>query len=139
MLRDDATVNGALDRAAGFSAMQGHDNIIQHGHGANERVASSSDVKRRDKKNHHGLGANRRVAGAAEGQGRDKSHHQFRYSHLDKGKSKQVGGPGQLYPHGPSKTDSLPGKQIPIFGPFEPILTPDEPVFVFVDTPFCNH
>uniref|UniRef100_A0A2N9H4L7 CCHC-type domain-containing protein n=1 Tax=Fagus sylvatica TaxID=28930 RepID=A0A2N9H4L7_FAGSY len=56
--RDDATVIAAPDRAVGFSAVQGHDNFIQHGH----------DV----------------LQGAAEGQRRAKSHQQFRYSHLDK-------------------------------------------------------
>uniref|UniRef100_A0A2N9J7P9 CCHC-type domain-containing protein n=1 Tax=Fagus sylvatica TaxID=28930 RepID=A0A2N9J7P9_FAGSY len=38
--RDDATVIAAPDRAVGFSAVQGHDNFIQHGHGANERAAA---------------------------------------------------------------------------------------------------
>ncbi len=88
-------------------------------------------MKRNDKTHHHGFGANRRVAGAAEGQRRAKSHQQFLYSHLDKGKSKQVSGPGQLYSHGPFKTDPLLGEQISNFENSEPILTPVEPVFVF--------
>jgi hypothetical protein len=133
--RDDPIVSAAPDRAATFSAVKGHDNTAHSDLGINRRVAGavagSSDMKRNDKSYQHGFGANRRVAGAADGQRRTKSHQQFRYSYLDKGKSKQVSGPGQHYSNGPFKTNTLPGEQNLNFEYPEPILTPAEPVFVF--------
>jgi hypothetical protein len=102
------------------------------GLGVTERTAGQSDVKKSDKKLlYSGFDANRCVAGAADGQRRTKSHQQFRYSHLDKGKSKQVSGPSQHYSNGFFKTNMLPIEQNFNFEYPEPILTPAEPVFVF--------
>uniref|UniRef100_A0A2N9ERH6 CCHC-type domain-containing protein n=1 Tax=Fagus sylvatica TaxID=28930 RepID=A0A2N9ERH6_FAGSY len=81
-------------------------------------AAGPSDVKRYDRKQNHANSAKRRVAGAgagsAEDQRRAKSHPNFRYSHVDKGKSKQGSGPGQLYSHGPLETNPKPGQYIRI-------------------------
>jgi hypothetical protein len=112
--------------------VQGHVNINQHGLGVIEQTAGQSDVQKRDKDPlYFGFNANRRVAGSAEGQKRVKSNKQFRYSHLDKGKSKHVGGPGQLYTHGFGQSVSVPSEQLSKFKHSAPILSPVEPVFVF--------
>jgi hypothetical protein len=92
-------------------------------------------MRRNDKAFQHVLGANanRRVAGAGavDGQRRAKPLQNFRYSHLDKGKSKQLSGPGQLFSNGSLKTNTVPGKQNLNFEYSEPTLTPAEPIFVF--------
>uniref|UniRef100_A0A2N9HHK0 Reverse transcriptase domain-containing protein n=1 Tax=Fagus sylvatica TaxID=28930 RepID=A0A2N9HHK0_FAGSY len=110
--------SAAPDRADGFSAVQGHDNITKHVYEASIGAAGPSDVKRYDRKQNHANSAKRRVAGAgagsAEDQRRAKSHPNFRYSHVDKGKSKQGSGPGQLYSHGPLETNPKPGQYIRI-------------------------
>jgi hypothetical protein len=135
MSRDDATAFATPDRADGFSAMQGHDNITQHVYEASIGAAGPSDVKRYDRKQNHANSAKRRVAGAgagsAEDQRRAKSHPNFRYSHVDKGKSKQGSGPGQLYSHRPLETNPKPGEQISNFKFSKPILNAADPVFVF--------
>uniref|UniRef100_A0A2N9G3W3 CCHC-type domain-containing protein n=1 Tax=Fagus sylvatica TaxID=28930 RepID=A0A2N9G3W3_FAGSY len=74
VLRDDRV----LDRAAGPSAVQGHDSTRQDG-----------------------------LAGTSEGQARDKTRAGFRYSTLDKGKSKHAGGAGNSSFHGPSNSEHL--------------------------------
>jgi hypothetical protein len=91
-------------------------------------------VKRDDRKLKHGI-ARRRVTGAVAGSAEDqrnaKSHPNFRYSHVDKGKSKQGSGTGQLYAHGPLETNPKIGEQTTIFNFSEPNLSSVEPVFVF--------
>ena len=120
------------DRAADLSAGQGHVNMNQHGLGVPEHTAAHFDVQKRDKNLlYSGFHANRRAVGSAEGQKRVKSNQQFRYSHLDKGKSKHVGGPSQPYTHGLGQSVLAPGEQVSKFKNSAPILSPTEPVFVF--------
>jgi hypothetical protein len=93
--------------------------------------AGQSGVRSIDKTIQHAFGANRRVAGPIDGQRHVKSNQQFRYSHLDKGKNKQMSGSGQHYSNGSLKSNTLPGEQNLNFENSEPILTPAEPIFVF--------
>ena len=133
--RDDATTSATPDRVEDFSAVQGHDNITQHVYEVSVGAAGPSGVKRYDRKLNHGIAAKRCVAGAivrsAEDQRRAKFHPNFRYSHVDKGKSKQGSGTGQLYAHGPLETNPKIGEQTTIFNFSEPNLSFVEPVFVF--------
>ena len=96
-------------------------------------------MQRHDKSHQFGLSANQCVAGSFDEQVRDKSKHHFRYSLLDKGKSKKVGRPNKLYSHGLSKSESLPVEQISFSGPSKHIQIPEEPVFVFnISNPGVN-
>jgi hypothetical protein len=128
VLRDDRV----LDRAAGPSTVQGHDSTRQDGLGATNYAAGSPDGIRRDEiRQEQGLGATRHAAGTSEGQGRDKTRASFRYSQLDKGKSKHAGGPDSSPFHGPSNSVHVIGKPNSPFGPSEPIFSPNEPIFNF--------
>ena len=128
VLRDDRV----LDHATGPSAVQGHDSTQQDGLDAINYAAGSPDGIRRDEiRQEQGLGATRRAAGTFEGQGCDKIRVGFRYSPLDKGKSKHAGGPENSFFHGPSNSVHLFGKPTSPFGPSEPIFSPNEPIFNF--------
>ena len=126
MQRSDKT-----NQVTGYSAMQRSDKAQQFGQNPNNHAAGYSTVQKRDKHQNFSLSANQYVAGSSDMQGRDKTKHNFRYSPLDKGKSKKSGGAEKNYVHGLSKSGSMPIEQISFFGLSEPIQIPKEPIFVF--------
>ena len=103
----------------------------KNGLGATNYAAGSSDGIRRDETHQHGLGAIRRAVGTSEEQGHDKTRDGFRYSKLDKGKSKHACGPSFSSFHGPSNSKHVIGKPVSHFEPFEPIFSTDETIFNF--------
>ena len=73
VLREDGTINGALDRAAGSADVLERDITHQNGLGANDHAAGSSAVQRRVKNHHFGLSANDHATGSSVVQRHDKT------------------------------------------------------------------
>uniref|UniRef100_A0A2N9HK07 DUF4283 domain-containing protein n=1 Tax=Fagus sylvatica TaxID=28930 RepID=A0A2N9HK07_FAGSY len=76
----------------------------------------------------NGLGATGRGAVVSDVQGCGSNHQKFRYSPLDKGKTKQAGGLGEVSVSGPSKSKPKSAEQAHFSGLSEPILKSAEPV-----------